>query len=125
MRPHFKQYRIILKIDALETEKCLEFLEGCRLVPKTRRQVRTYWYILTVVYCAGRYYVMLFKGYQGMTQGELISLTIFNVVVDKLVCHWISVLVGEEVPEVWKRGVQIRDEYFYTGNVLIDSTKLE
>ena len=42
---------------------------------------------------AGGYYGAMFKGTYGVTQGYLLSLTIFNVVVDALVRHWVTVMV--------------------------------
>ena len=36
---------------------------------------------------AGGYFGTGFKGKRGVTQGDLLSPTIFNVVVDAVVCH--------------------------------------
>ena len=44
---------------------------------------------------AGGYYGANFHRERGVTQGDLISPTIFNVVVDAVVCHWESLLVAE------------------------------
>ena len=38
---------------------------------------------------AGGYYGEAFKGARGVTQGDLLSPTICNVVVDAVVRHWI------------------------------------
>ena len=38
------------------------------------------------------YYGGPFKGYWGLTHGEQLSPTIFNVVVDAVVQHWISLV---------------------------------
>ena len=42
---------------------------------------------------AGGYYRAAFKGYQGVTQGDPLSPTILNVVVDEVVRHWVTVMV--------------------------------
>ena len=42
---------------------------------------------------AGRYYSTAFRGERGVTQGDLISPTIFNVVVGVVVRHWVEVMV--------------------------------
>ena len=44
---------------------------------------------------AGGYYRKVFKGGRGVTQGEPLSPTILNVVVDALVRHWVRIAVME------------------------------
>ena len=44
---------------------------------------------------AGGYYGKGFKGGRGVTQGDPISPTIFNVVVDAVVRHWVTIKVTE------------------------------
>ena len=42
----------------------------------------------------GSYYKVPFRGETGMTQGDPLSPTIFNVVVDTVVLHWESLVAG-------------------------------
>ena len=42
---------------------------------------------------AGGYYGAAFKGGRGVTQGDPLPPTIFNVVVDAVVQHWVTVIV--------------------------------
>ena len=42
---------------------------------------------------AGGYYGTYFKGDKGVTQGDPLSPTIFNVVVNFVVRHWVAVMV--------------------------------
>ena len=42
---------------------------------------------------AGGYYGAVFQGARGVTQGDIISPTILNVVVDAVVRHWATVMV--------------------------------
>ena len=42
---------------------------------------------------AGVYYGTGFKGARGVTQGDPLSPTIFNVVVDTVVSHWVTLAV--------------------------------
>ena len=41
-----------------------------------------------MVYRACRYFGLTCKGYRGMTQGKPLSPTLFNMVVDAVICHW-------------------------------------
>ena len=51
--------------------------------------VHTYWGWLWVVARSGGHYGSAFQGFRGVTQGDLLSPTIFNVVVDAVVRHWV------------------------------------
>ena len=42
---------------------------------------------------AGGYYGAAFTGAQGVRQGDQLSSTIFNVVMDAVVNHWVLVMV--------------------------------
>ena len=44
----------------------------------------------------GCYYITPFKVHQGVTQGGPLPPTIFNVVVDTVICHWVMLVAGEE-----------------------------
>ena len=48
---------------------------------------------------AGGYYEVAFKGARGVTQGDPLSPTIFNVVVDAVVHHWVTMTMDED--EKW------------------------
>ena len=77
--------------DALDRSRCLDILEGYGVGPNARMLLKTYWRRLTMVARAGSYYAKAFKGErgvtQGVTQGDPLSPTIFNVVVDAVVRH--------------------------------------
>ena len=55
---------------------------------------------------AGGYYWTAFKGYRGVTQGDPLSPTIFNVVVDAVVHHWVTLAIedAEKRGGRWKKG---------------------
>ena len=44
---------------------------------------------------AGGYYSAPLRGERGVNQGDPLPLTIFNVLVDAVVCHWESLPVAE------------------------------
>ena len=75
--------------DALDSSRCLEILEGYSVGPKSRRLLTNYWLRLTMVARAGGYYRTAFGGERGVTQGDPLSPTIFNVLVDAVVHHWV------------------------------------
>ena len=72
-----------------------------------RRLLRTYWEKLTMVARVGGYYRTVFKGARGVTQGDPLSPTIFNVVVDAVVRHWVTLAV-EEAEKRGERGKEGR-----------------
>ena len=79
--------------DALDRSRCLEILEGYGVSPNARRLLTNYWRRLTVVARAAGYYGTAFRGDRGVTQGNPLSPTIFNVVVDAVVRHWVNRIV--------------------------------
>ena len=81
--------------DALDRSRCLEILEGYGVSPSARRLLTIYWRHLTMVARSSGYYGEAFKGARGVTQGDPLSPTIFNVVVDTVVRHWIDGIVDE------------------------------
>ena len=81
--------------DALDRSRILEILENYRVGPQARRLLRAYWGKSTMVAQAGGYCGNGFKGARGVTQGDPLSPTIFSVVVDSVVCHWVTLAVEE------------------------------
>ena len=62
-----------------------------------------------MVASTGGYYGAAFKGARGVTQGDPLSHTIFNVVVDVVVRHWVTVIVeGAEERAIVDKRVGIR-----------------
>ena len=90
--------------DALDRSRCLGILEGYGVGPGARRLLDNYWRFLTMAARAGGYYRAAFKGARGVTQGDPLSPTIFNVVVDAFVRHWLEGLKTakeEKGAKVW------------------------
>ena len=76
--------------DALDRSRCLDILEGYGVGPGSRKLLSNYWRRLTMAARAGGYYGTAFGREQGVTQGDLLSPTLFNVVVDAVVRHWLD-----------------------------------
>ena len=74
------------------------------------RLLTIYWRRLTMVTRAAGYYGTSFGGERGVTQGDPLSPTIFNVVVDAVVRHWVNGLVDKVEPN----GVR-RDDHAIVG----------
>ena len=65
----------------------------------------------------GRFYGAPFKGYWGVPQGGPLSPTIFNMVVDAVILHFLVVVSGKEAgPEGLGRAVQTLNALFYAEN---------
>ena len=57
---------------------------------------------INMVSKAGGYFCPPFKGYHGVTKGDHVSPTIFNVVVDNVTRHWVMV---EELTKLGEEGL--------------------
>ena len=69
---------------------------------------------------------MIFNGYCVITQGNPLSPTIFNVVLDTVIRYWVAVVVPiKDVTEELGLSIQDLARYFYANNVPIASTQLE
>ena len=79
---------------ALDRDRFLEILDGYGVGTRARLILRPYWDRIRMVACAGGYYRAEFQGFWWATQGDLLYVTIFNVVVGAVVRHWI--LLAEE-----------------------------
>ena len=106
--------------DALDRSRSLEILKGYGVVERVRRLLREYWNKLTMVARAVGYYGTSFKGGRGVTQGNPLSPTIFTVVVDAVVRHWVTLAVTEAETR-GERGQEGRHQaaLFYADNGMV------
>ena len=94
------------------------------MVPQARRILREYWENLRRVARAGGYCGVVFKSYREVTQGEQLSHTIFNGVMDALVHHWILLVeVGAGGNCGWGREVIHCAVIFYVYYGLVTSAE--
>ena len=69
----------------LDRSRCLEILEEYGVGPQACRLLRKYWSQLMMMMGVGWYYGVAFTGAQGVTQGDPLSPTTFNVMVNAVV----------------------------------------
>ena len=73
---------------------------------------------------SGGYFRCLFNGYQDVTQGNPLSFTIFSVVVDAVIRHWVTVMTPTEAGTgVLALTIIDLAVYFYTDDGPVASTQ--
>ena len=79
--------------DGLDRSICLGILDGYCVGPQACRLLSTYWGRLRMVAKAGEYYGLASRGSRGVAQGDPFYPTIFYVVMDVVVRHWVKFMV--------------------------------
>ena len=75
---------------------------------------------------ASGYFRSLFKGYQGVTQGNPLPPMIFKIVMDTVIHHWVTVVTpSEEGTGELGMAITYLATYFYTDNGLEASLQPE
>ena len=77
---------------ALDQERDLDLLAAYGVGPRTVRLLWNYWDRLAMVDKASGYFVRLSKVCRSVMQGNPLSPTIFNVVVDAVICHCVTLV---------------------------------
>ena len=80
--------------DDFNRSRCMGILEGYCVGLRSLCLLQQYWVMLKMVAMAGGYCGAPFHGEIGVTQVYPLSPTIFNVLVDVVVCQWESLLVA-------------------------------
>ena len=74
--------------NALDRDRCLDILAGYEVVPRKFRILRIYWVRLQISENVGGNCGTVFQSHCRITQGDLLSPTIFNMVFDDSIQHW-------------------------------------
>lgn len=112
--------------DTLDRERTLEILAQYGAGARMLRLLRQYWDQQQVVARQGGYHGDPFEVTRGLTQGDIPSPTIFNIVVDAIVRYWLS-LVVDDGSEVDGLGMTVQEwlVLFYADDGLIASRNAE
>jgi len=108
--------------DTLDRERTLTILEQYGVGARSIRLLRQFWDQQQIVARQGGFYGDPFGATRGVTQGDIISPTIFNVVADAIVRYWLS-LVVDDGSEVDGLGMMVQEwlVLFYADDGLIAS----
>jgi retron-type reverse transcriptase len=106
--------------DTLDRERTLEILEHYGVGALTLQLLRQFWDRQLVVAKQGGHFGMAFPATRGVMQGDIVSPTIFNIVVDAIVRHWLN-LVLDDGSEVNGFGRTVREQLvlFYADDGLL------
>jgi hypothetical protein len=82
--------------DTQDRERTLEILERYGMGALNLQLLHQFWDRQLVVAKQGGHFGVAFPATRGVTQGDLVSPTIFNIVVDTIVWHWLNIIsVGQ------------------------------
>ena len=121
-------YKIFLDLHknygTLDRGLFLEIIAAYGVGPRSIQIIWRHWDCLTMVKSIGGYFGAPFKGQRSMTQGELPPITIFNVVVDTVLWHWVTVVsaiedTSDTSTEGFGRDIQQLVAYLYASNGLL------
>ena len=112
--------------DCVDRTRTLEILEQYGVGPRMLRVLTRYWEQQLIVARQAGFYGEPFHPSRGTTQGDMLSPTLFNIVVDAVVRYWLSVISeGDEETGGFGHGVRNRLALFYADDSLVASTNHE
>ena len=100
----------------------MEILEQYGVGENILRLLRNYWENQEVAARQEQYHGEAFKPTRGVTQGDIVSPTIFNIVVDAIVRYWFSI-ISEDREDVETLGIRVQEKQvlFYADDGLTAS----
>ena len=95
--PHFMEFLDLEKAyNTVDKDHLIQTLEGYRVGPHMCGLLETFCPHKQVVPIQNGYHGPVFPSTWGTTQGSLVSLTLFNVVVDNFIQAWFAMTVEEQ-----------------------------
>jgi hypothetical protein len=119
--PVFKIFIDLKKAyDTLDRERTLEILERYGVGALTLQLLRQLWDRQLVMAKQGGHFGVVFPVTRGVTQGDIVSPTIFNMVVDATARYWLNIILdnGSEV-DGFRQTVQEQLALFYANDGLL------
>ena len=81
--------------DTLNRERTLEVLRSYGVGDKACTLLARFWEEMQVMAQQSGYHGTAFRTFHGVAKGDIISPTLFNIMVDAVVRYWLSQVVGE------------------------------
>lgn len=113
--------------DTLDRERALAILEGYGVGPRAIRLLRQFWDQQQVVARQSDYHGDPFGATRGVTQGDIISPMIFNIIADAVIRYWLSIVSSEPDDAITGLGANLLDRtaLFYADDGMLGSTDPE
>ena len=112
--------------DALDRKRTLAILEGYGVGPNVIQLLRNFWEQQQVVAKQSGFFGEAFPATRGVTQGDIVSPTLFNIVVDAVVRYWLFTMgLDEDSTTGLRHNVQARQVLFYADDGLVGSTSAD
>jgi hypothetical protein len=109
--------------DAMDRERCIMILEGYEAGPRMIQLIRGFWQDAIMVCRVAGNYGMAFKAGRGVTQSDLLSAKLFDILVDAVVREWVWQLKEDGDYEEGKLAALTATFFaiFYVDNVYLAS----
>ena len=127
-QPLFHVYLDLKKAyDKLHRGRALDTLQAYGVGPNTRRLIANYWDKQQIAARQAGYHGPCFTAGSGATQGGLLSPNLFNICVDSVVRHWLTLVIDDNGAVVTGLGPTVEDKLalFYADDGLVSSVQHE